>query len=532
MPLGLALAAAALLLAGCGGKVQRPDCSAGQVCLEYGNGSEPATLDPQSSSLIDEFAIIGDLMMGLTTDSPEAMPVPGMAERWETSADGLVWTFHLRDAKWSDGAPVTADDFVYAYRRILEPKTASVYAYLVFLLKNGQAVSEGKADPQTLGARALDPRTLELTLSHPAPYLPQLLKHTSFFPVPKHVVERYGDQWVRPGRYVSNGPYKLAAWRLGDYVQLVKNPLFYDAKNVCVDRVNFYPTTDSALAERRVQRGELDLNTSFQSNRIDRLRKEMPTYVRTHPSLATSYLSFNTRDFAPFKDVRVRKALALAIDREFITSKLMRAGQIPAYAFVPPGTANYVFDAHMAGYGQAYPARQAEARRLLAQAGFGPDHPLKFQIKSASSNETLLLMQAIQADWKAVGVETSLQQNEGQIVFEAYRNRDFQVGSMGWYADYNDPVTFLALMRADTGAQNYGDYRNPAYDALLDAADHEPDGMARAKLLSRAEQIMLDDQAIAPIYFVVNRALVSPKVTGWVDNASNFHRIRWLCVKP
>jgi len=227
----------------------------------------------------------------------------------------------------------------------------------------------------------------------------------------------------------------------------------------------------------------------------------------------------------------VRKALSLAIDREFITAKLLRAGQIPAYAFVPRGTANYVFDAKMAGYGMSYPERQAWARRLLAEAGYGPDRPLKFEIKSASSNDTLLLMQAIQADWKAVGVQTTLQQNEGQIVFEAYRNRDFQVGSMGWYADYNDAVSFLALMRADTGAQNYGDYNNPTYDALLDAADQEPDARRRAGLLSRAEQLMLDDQAIAPISFTVSRALVSPKVTGWVDNASNFHRARWLCMK-
>ncbi len=186
-----ALTAATLLLsgglAGCQGKVQRPACPAGKVCLEYGNNTEPLTLDPQKSNLIDEFTIIADLIVGMTTDAPDASPVPSMATRWEVSPDGLTWTFHMRDANWSDGVPVTADDFVYAYRRILAPETASIYAYLVYILRNGQAVNEGKAPPETLGVRALDPHTLQLTLEHPAPYLPELMKHQSFFPVPKHV---------------------------------------------------------------------------------------------------------------------------------------------------------------------------------------------------------------------------------------------------------------------------------------------------------------------------------------------------------
>ncbi|MEO8114086.1 MAG: peptide ABC transporter substrate-binding protein, partial [Phenylobacterium sp.] len=260
--------ALAVALAACQGKVQRPPCPAGQVCLEYGNNIEPLTLDPQKSNLVEEFNIIGDLMMGLTTDGPDASVLPGMATAWEASPDGLVWTFHLRPAQWSDGVPVTADDFVYAYRRILDPKTASIYAYLVEILKNGKAVNAGKAGPEAVGVRALDPRTLELTLEHPAPYLPGLLKHLSFYPVPRHVVEKYGDDWVKPGRYVSNGAYRLVSWRLGDHVQVVKNPRFWDAARVCIDRINYYPTPDAVSAERQVQGGELDLNTNFQSNRL------------------------------------------------------------------------------------------------------------------------------------------------------------------------------------------------------------------------------------------------------------------------
>ena len=519
------------LLAGCQGKVQRPACPAGKVCLEYGNNSEPLTLDPQKSNLIDEFAIIGDLIVGMTTDAPDASPVPAMATSWETSADGLTWTFHMRDAAWSDGVPVTADDFVYAYRRILAPQTASIYAYLVYILRNGQAVNEGKAPPEALGARALDAHTLQLTLEHPAPYLPGLMKHQSFFPVPRHVVEKYGDAWVQPGHYVGNGPFRLVSWRLGDRIQVEKNPRFWDAANVCVDRINYYPTPDLVSAERRVQRGELDINTSFQSNRLAHMNEVMPGYARPHMSLATFYLSFNTRDVAPLKDKRVRRALSEAIDRDFITRKLMRAGQVPAYSFVPPETANYTSGPKTAWAGMPLVQRQIEARALLAQAGYNARHPLKLEIKTQNITDSLLLTEAVQADWRAIGVDVSVAQNDSSIAFAAYRNRDFQVGTMSWYADFNDPVTFLGLLKSDVGAQNYGDYKSPAYDALLEQADQEPDAAKRARILASAEQIMLDDEGMAPVYFVVNRNIVNPKITGWVANSENFHRARWLCVK-
>lgn len=531
----LILAALAALLTGaCQDKVRRAACPAGQACLEYGNNTEPQTLDPQKSNLVDEASVIGDLMMGLTTDAPEGSPVPGMATHWETSADGLTWTFHLREARWSDGAPVTADDFVFGLRRTLDPKTASIYAYLLYVIENGQAVNEGKAPLEALGARALGPRAVQIRLAHPAPYLPEIAKHQSFFPAPRHVVEKYGDAWVQPGRYVSNGAFKLAAWRLGDRISVVKNPHFYDAANVCLDRINYYPTPDVVSAERRVARGELDLNTRFQSNRYKRLQKTMPGVARTGLSLATGYLAFNTRDVKAFQDIRVRRALSMALDREFITGKLMGAGQQPAYSFVPPVTANYVKDLPRLRWASlSFPERQAEAKRLLAQAGYTAKRPLKLTITTPNNTDTLLLMEAVQADWRALGVvEVSIVQNETGVAFAAYRARDFEVGSMSWYGDFNDPVTFLGLLKSDTGAQNYGDYTNPAYDALLARADQEPDVARRAQILAHAEQLMLDDEGILPMFFVVNRNLVSRRVTGWVDNAPNFHRARYLCLRP
>jgi oligopeptide transport system substrate-binding protein len=528
----LCLAAAAFALAACQGGSQRPACPAGQQCFEFGLSVEPATLDPQKANLVTEGWVIGDLMMGLTTDAPDGSPMPGGATSWEVSPDGLVWTFHLRrDARWSDGAPVTADDYVFGLQRLVDPKIASIYAYLAYVIQGAQAISEGKAAASTLGAKALDPYTLRLTLEHPAPYLPELAKHQSFYPAPRHVVEKYGEAWVAPGRYVSNGPYKLVSWRLGDHIALAKNPRFFDAAHVCFDRVDYFATPDAISAERRVERGGLDATNTFQSNRIDHLRKVMPAYVHVHTSLGTAYLSFNTRDVAPLKDVRVRRALSEALDRDFMTAKLMRAGQQPAYAFVPPGTANYPFGARTRWAAAPLAQRQVEARALLAQAGYGPGRPLKLELKTSNNSESVLLAQAIQADWRAVGVEASLVQNDGPVVFAAYANRDYQVGFMSWYADFNDPMSFLGLLKSDTGAQNYGDYRNPAYDALLEAADHEADAAARGRILARAEQLMLDDEALAPVDFTVNRALVNPRITGWVDNAEDFHRTRWLCRK-
>ena len=531
LPVLLALACT-LAVTGCQPQVSRPPCPEGKTCLAWGNNTEAGSLDPQKATLVDEFAIIADLFTGLFTDSPEATPIPALAQSYSVSPDGLTWTFRLKPSTWSDGRPVTANDFVFAYRRILEPATASGYAYLLYLIRNGQAVNEAKAAPETLGVRALDDLTLELRLEHPAPYLPALLKHQSFFPVPAHTVKAHGDAWTRPENFVGNGAFRLVDWKLGDHIRVVKNPAFYDPASVCVDQIDYFPTPDSVMAERRVARGELDLNTNFQSSRVQRLRDTLPGYVRAYPALATSYIALNTEGVPAFRDIRVRRALSMAVDRDFITGKLMRAGQKPAYSFVPPATAGHGQGVRLRWADMPLEKRQAEARRLLAEAGYGPGNPLSIEIKVGNSPDNLLLSQAVAADWTALGLKVSTVQNEGQIAFAAYRQKDFQVGMMSWYADFNDPLTFLGLFRSDTGQQNYSAYNNPRYDALLDRADLEPDSRKRAKLLAEAEQLMLDEEGIIPVFQVVSRALVSPRITGWTDNVENFHRARWVCVKP
>jgi oligopeptide transport system substrate-binding protein len=314
-------------------------------------------------------------------------------------------------------------------------------------------------------------------------------------------------------------------------VTVEKNPQFFDAAQVCVDRINYYPTTDAVAAERRVASGELDVSTSFQSNRLDHIRHAMPGFARTYPWLNVYYLSFNTHDPGPLRDLRVRRALSESIDRDFITSKLMRAGQRPAYSFVPPGTANAQAGPTTVWSHLSFAERQANARALLAQAGYGPNRPLRIELSTSTSPDSLLLAQAFQADWRAIGVNARVSQSEGQIMYANLRARAFQVATSGWVADFNDPMTFLALFKSDTGAQNYGDYRNPAYDRLLAAADREPEAARRAALLAQAEQLMLNDEAVAPTYFGVSRNLVNPKITGWVGNIGNWHRARWLCVR-
>ena len=533
----LPLVLLALLVVSCGPqKEARSPCPKGELCLHMGNDSEVLSLDPSKLQGTWETRVAGDMIIGLTQDGPDGKPVPGMATSWETSPDGLAWTFHLRPAVWSDGVPVTAEDFVFSLRRTLDPKTAAQYAALIYFIKNAQPTNDGKLPLTALGARALDARTLQLTLEHPAPFLLEVAKHQTMFPEPEHVIAKYGDDWVRPGRFVSNGPYVLKDWKLGDHIETVKNPRFWDADKVCIDRVFYYPTNDAISAERRIRRGELDWNGDIQSNRIAYLRRpdQIPTYVHTHTWLGVAYLAFNQggkTDLPALRDRRVRIALDMAIDREFITHKLLRGGQVPAYTFVPPGVANYTSATPPVWAGWTLARRQAAARELLRQAGFGPARPLRLEIKHRNTPDPMLMMPAIQADWKQIGVEATLAQTETQIAYDAYRNRDFEVADAAWIADYNDPMSFLYLMQSSTGPQNYGDYKNPRVDALLARADLERDAVKRAGIIREAEQTVLGDAAVAPIFFYVNKNLVSPDVTGFVDNIVDWHRVRYLCFK-
>jgi oligopeptide transport system substrate-binding protein len=529
--LGVLILSLSLALCACHRVAQRPPCPPGALCLLYGNGAEPTALDPAKIDGTWEANIVGGLIQGLTSVAPDNTVIPGMATSWSSSPDGLTWTFHLRQGSWSDGAPVTADDFVYGIRREVDPKTAAFSAFILYpFLKNAEAVNKGELPVSAVGVEAPDPRTVVLRLSHPWPTLPRYASGRFLWPVPRHMVERYGDAWTQPGRYVGNGPYTLVSWRLGDRVVVRKNPRYWDAGHVCYGEIDFFPSTDATTNERRVRSAELDLSTVVQSNRVDYLRRSgLAAFLRLAPQSGVTYLPFNLGDKA-LADVRVRQALAMAIDREFITHKLLRGGQAPAYSFVPPGLDGYPDGPKAYWADWRLERRQAEARRLLAAAGYGPGHPLRLLIKHRNSADPTLFLPSVQADWKAIGVEAQLQENDVQVAYEAFEMHDFQVGDAGWVS--TDPMNLLDLNRAGTGGMNYGSYANPAYDAELDAALDSPDQAVRAAHMRKAETILLADMPLAPVYFIASRNLVNPAITGWVDNIADQHGTEFLCRPP
>jgi oligopeptide transport system substrate-binding protein len=523
--LALILAVALLALGACSRQDHRPVCPPGAKCLLYGNGAEPLSLDPAKIDGIWEGNIVSQVMVGLSDRDDQNHLIPAMAISSSTSADGLTWTFHLRDALWSDGVPVTAEDFAFAMRRVVDPKTVSYSAFLLYPITNAQKINAGKLPPSALGVEAPDPHTLVIHLEHPWVNLPLYTSSRVMWPAPEHAVKRWGETWTQPGRYVGDGPYTVASWKLGDKVVLKKNPLFWDAARVCYDELDFFPSSDAISNERSVAAHELDVSTTVQSNRLAYIRRsQMRNYLRVAPENGVTYLAFNLKD-PSLKDVRVRQALSMAIDRDFITRKLLRGEQVSAYSLVPPGLLGYVDGPRTYWADWPFPRRQAEARRLLAAAGYGPDHPLKLLIKQRASADPVLFMPAVQADWKDVGVQAQL--NDVQVAYQEYEIHDFQVGDAGWISE--DPIVYLDLARSDTGGQNYGEYKNPAYDAELDAALKTADVAAYNDHMRRAERMLLDDAPLAPLYYVSSRNLVDPQITNWINNPGDNHGAHWLC---
>jgi oligopeptide transport system substrate-binding protein len=502
--------------------------SADGKTLNRGNGAEPDTLDPHKAQGQWENNIIGDMFVGLMTEDAAANAVPGAAESYTVSDDGLVYRFKIREHVWSDGVPVTAHDFVYSFRRIADPKFAAQYVSILYPVKNMQAVSTGTLPVDQLGVRAIDDRTLEIAFHFQVPYIGQLLTHFTTFAVPRHVVEKHGDQWMRPENIAVNGPYTLKQWIPNDHVRVEKNPRFWDAKNVKIETVNYFPTQDSEAALKRVRGGDFDLLTdSLPPQKIDWLRANMKNELRLWPFILSQYVQFNLKR-KPFDDIRVRQALSLAIDREIMCSRVERAGEQPAYAMIPPGMPAYPGKARIGFHDTAMPARLAKAKALLAEAGYGPHNPLSFDYAMTMTSEIKLVSVALQEMWRHVGVTARLMPSETQVHYATLRKHEFDVAWAGWAADYRDPKNYLFLFQSGTEDMNYGTYHNPKFEALVAASDNARDPHVRAGILQQAEQILLDDVAIAPVYFGVTRDLVSPQVKGWVSNNVNVNRTRHL----
>ena len=499
--------------------------------LHRGNSAEPQSLDPHYAQGQFESTIVGDLLMGLTIDGPDGISIPAAAQSWETSDDGLTWTFHLREHEWSDGTPVTAEDFVYAWRRILSPETAAPYASLLYIFKNAQAINAGGMAPEALGASAINARTLLLELESPAPYLPELMSHFTTYPVPRHVVENLGNDWTNAENYVGNGPFNFVEWVPNDHITLDKNPKFYDAENVAIDRVIYYPAADPDAGLRRFRAGEFDTLDELPIGQIEWLRANMPTSVRVEPFLGLEYIPINfTRP--PFGDVRIREALNLALDREILTEQVLRLGYSPAYAVVPPGTANYPGGNRMEFAGTPMEERLARARELMQDAGYGPDNLLGTSLLVRSTGaDARRVPAALQQMWREIYVDLEIVQADGAVTYSRIQEGDYDLGLINWIADFNDARNFLFLLMSDGSGKNYARYDNSAFDELILASDRERDPARRGALMAQAENLALEDYPWIPVYYLVTRDLVQPYVQGWISNAEDVNRTRWLSIE-
>jgi oligopeptide transport system substrate-binding protein len=517
---------AAVLTGGLAGALQAQDV------LRVGNMGEPATLDPHHVAGVWEDRIIGDMFMGLTTEGPDASVVPGAAESWTVSEDGRTYTFKLRDHSWSDGVAVSADDFVFALRRILAPETAAKYASLLYPIRNAEELNSAKmTGMENLGVRAVDAKTLEITLKAPTPYFIEQLTHYTAFPVPRHLVEKFGDDWVKKEHIASNGAYVLDEWVPNTHVRLTKNPDFFDAKNVAIEKVEFYPTEDRGAVQKRFRAGEIDIAKDFASEQFDFLKKELPEEIQVAPELGIYYYPINTNK-PPFDDVRVRQALSLVIDREAITDKVLTTGEVPAYSFVPPGTGNYGNPAYVDWIETSYAERVAKAKALLADAGYGPDKPLKFTLSYNTSENHKRIAIAVASMWKKeLGVQIELFNQEITPHYDNLEQNNFDVARAAWVADYNDAQNFLYLLETRTGRQNYGRWSNAEFDKLMDQASTTTDMDTRSTLLRQAEAIAMEEQPVIPIYYYVSKNLVSSKVKGWIPNVRNVQRTRYLSLQ-
>ena len=493
--------------------------------LRIGNAGEPLTLDPHRYNLNLEEAILANLFEGLAAHDAHGRIVPGAALGWNTSADGLTWTFRLRpEGRWSDGQPVTAHDFTFAFRRLLAPETAASLAYFLYAIDGAEAVNAGEAPPTRLGVRAVDDTTLEIRLARPFPFLAERLIYPTGFPVPRHILAKHGDDWVKPGNMVGNGPYVLAEWVPQGHVRLTKNAHFRAADSVHLTHVTSYPRADRNAAYNQYRNGQLDIIGDFPPGELAWLQREMPNHVHVAPLLSTMYLVFNVTE-PPLADRRVRRALALAIDRRLLVERVLRGGEQASPSFVPPLVTNY--DSAVV----AEPPDADAARALLAEAGYGADKPLRLTLRYIAGADNKKVQVAIAQMWRTIGVETVLHHAELNAHFAALRQGDFQAAQAGWFGE-NNPEHYLELLMSTTGDVNYGRFADPKVDALMAEAKQTVALAPRLALLRQAEVAALTQHPVVPLYAVAIRSLVRPALRGWHPNPRNVHPLRYLRFAP
>ncbi|MGC3872672.1 peptide ABC transporter substrate-binding protein [Halomonas sp. GXIMD04776] len=496
--------------------------------LDLGVMGELASFDAsQVSGGVWESQVLMDVYEGLVKKAPDGEILPGMATSWDVSEDGKTYTFQMREgAKWSDGEPVTAEDFVFGWRNMLDPQNASKYAYMLYPVVNAKAVNVGDKPLEALGVKSLnDGKTFEVTLNSPTPYFIQLLTHYTAYPAPKHTAEEYGDRWMKLDNIATNGAFIPTEWVSQSRITAVRNPEYYEADQVALDQVNYHTTEDRNAGISRFRAGELDILRDYPSSRYQWLKENLPDATHMAPYLGSYYYVLNHREGRPTADKRVREALNLAARRNVISKQIMAGTFLPSQSFVPKGTDNY--DVQTMKLSEDMDARMAKAKKLLEDAGYGPNNPLNLRLRYNTSDEHKKIAVAMAAMWRPLGVNVEMVNSEATVHYQTIAQGDFDVARAGWIADYNDAENFLTLLRSGVG-NNYGAYSNPEYDALLDKASTTLDAEEREKVLEQAEQLAMNDYALVPLLYYVSRNLVNPKLTGWEDNVSDDHPSRWI----
>ena len=488
----------------------------GAQTLDRGLGPAPESLDIHLAQSLPAINVIRDLHEGLITFDAGARLIPGIAMSWETSTDGLRWTFELDPrARWSDGRPITANDFVRGWQRALDPDTASPTAALLDVIANAEAVRAGRQPPDALGVKALAPDRLMLELARPTPWLAELLTHPVAFP-------------MSPDEGLYSGPFRLARQVPGAHLTLVANPAWRLAEELRLERVVWHVIEDPSVELARYRAGQLHITETIPPGRLAWLEQRFGDQLRIAPYLGTFFLAFNLSQ-EPFAGNRdLRRALSLVIDRELIARRVIGAGELPAWRLVPPG---------MPGWPDIEPPAEdrkadlAKARELYRRAGYGPRRPLRTELRFNTSLTHRRMAAAVAAMWKQqLGVETRLV-NEEWAVFATNRRqgRITQIVRGGWIADWRDPANFLQLFESSSPL-DYSFFRDPEFDRLMQAAANQTD-QQRIETLWQAEQRLLDEQVIIPIYYYVSRHLVKPEVEGFEDNAMDIHLSRWLSIR-
>ena len=508
----------ALLLAGCGDSRSSAEKAAEQGILIVGNNQEPLSLDPHKATAVADGKIVAALLEGLVRpDAQDETRIhPGMAEHWEHNAKATEWTFHLREAQWSDGKPVTAHDFEYAYRRLLHPQFGGKYAEMLYPLENAEAFNRGLCDWNEVGVKALDDRTLHLRLTGPTPHLLHLLLHFTWCPVPAHAVESHGGMldrrslWSRESNWVGNGAYVLDSHHFNDYLFVAANPRYWRAGEVKNRGIRFLPIVNGYTETRMFMDGKLHISNNVPPELLSVAKARRPDAFCQDPYYCTIFYRLNTTR-PPLDDVRVRRALSLAVDRESLVNDVVRGAGRPASCFTPPG----------AGYDSsfAYAPRNTQvelARKLLAEAGYpgGKGFPT-LEIMTTSRDVQRIMAETVQAMWqKELGIHVEIRACEWTAYKAAQQNGDYDISSSSWSGDYLDPATFVELWRSG-GGNNCTGWGSAEFDKALNDARVSNDAEARRAHLYRAEQIMIDSQPVIPLYWSERTYLKSPEVSGW-----------------